>query len=100
MEPITKHVVKCSNAHCQCERCHIKVIQCALEQGRSPFREKTAQRCFICRESLPDHRFSEQYTKLLPVAIGVSMGKYYGYNGAQHNRSIVQVIQTYNSTQG
>ena len=75
----TCKVSKCPNGHACCEKHHIQRIKAIYEGGQRAFGddqdERSGQRCFMCRATMPDALFSERYFRMLRITQVVEVPK-------------------------
>lgn len=68
--------VCCPNGHKCCEKHHISRIKAIYESGNRAFGpNRTGQCCFECRVEIGDSAFSENYFKMLRLAMAIELYK-------------------------
>jgi hypothetical protein len=71
-------MVVCENGHTCCQKHHLERVRAIYQEGRSPYQDESAQKCFMCRCDMPDELFSDMFFNVLRVIQAVEIPKMMG----------------------
>ena len=95
MEPLSKLCVQCPNGHRCCEKHFLQIAKGRFENKTLAYNEHShCERCFVCRQLVPQEQFSDTYNKNRCIVIAFGMAKL--YKQPQRAEEVLQRVQKIN----